>query len=317
MLRRLFLLCLAHNASGSRLRARHFIFRHFPKTGGTSMRLCAMGVADELNATFMTHYGAAADRTLGHPYRRASTADIIYGHMVSLNTFVAPTKNLFATMFRDPLGRETSLFLHYQRASPEWALRRRFEKNATVATFFARNIEACPVLKRRGDPAVVSPANEWTTECNGEAKYWWPGPARATAPAARDRCASMADAWTSRRDLLVLITGRYDESVRLLRGLLGLRATPEGAVPVHNAAAHAPQRESAVSFDDLRSFDAVLDSTCLPTIYSAAETKFEDTYAWSGLVHANKVEPDLARALWTASAVPSAQASSKRRHEGS
>ena len=298
MLRGLFLLCLAHNANGSRLRARHFIFKHFPKTGGTSMRLCVMGVADELNATFMTHYGAVADRILGHPFRRASPADIIYGHMGSLNIFGAPTRNLFATIFRDPLGRETSLFLHYQRASPKRALRRRFEKNATVATFFARTIEACPVLKRRGDPAVVSPANDRTTECNGEAKYWWPGPARATAPAACDRCASMADAWTSRRDLLVLITGRYDESVRLLRGLLGLRATPEGAAPV--AAARAPQRESAVSFDDLRSLDAVLDSTCLPTIYSAAETKFEDTYAWSGLAHADEVEPDLARALWAA-----------------
>ena len=38
---------------------------------------------------------------------------------------------------------------------------------------------------------------------------------------------------------------------------------------------------------------------------------------WSGLADADEVEPDLARALWTASAVPSAQASSKRRHEGS
>ena len=208
--RRLWLVLAALGAAGAvpALPAAHLIFPHFAKTGGTSMRTVVFAAARELNATVQTHYGEAADAQLatagGHPFDASAPADIIFGHFAYASMVVDMRPHMYATMFREPMAWALSLYLHFRHDG--------MYANMSPSGFIAESARECPAMSR-----LFASNTTDDDPCDSHLFYWL----ATREPVEDSSCAALSASW-SRPSVLVLLYESYDDSVRLLRGLLGL-----------------------------------------------------------------------------------------------
>ena len=253
----------------------HVFVHHFPKTAGSSLREDVMTIARSLNVSMQFAYHDEIET----PAFNASKplAPFVMGHELTLDFHhrFAPAgrSHVYVSTFREPLSWWLSAF--FQAHTPFLKHFRGDHPTAdALLTWMRDQLGDCPRLLGSHNSARNRSADTAEAPCADRYGNWYvlhwthflPSP---SAPV--DAC-DVGRITTHMRELgtIVLLTAKYDESLRRLYAAFGL---------TYSAAPRVNQREHELygrpmSFGGAKAAAELVSSTCMNEVYAVARSEF-------------------------------------------